>query len=180
MEIIRREDGLMLIKQYGKTYIRFAAGEIAETLYQVPITSDEAEKIISGECSMAGVVNSYSNRGELKPDSLMDNLIKDYLKCNADFSDERKDRIVEKLHKHGDIFYEFYYYVLRERFEEGIAIEGFSAKRLNKEYPLSVLGAYNYLIYLKEDPQNAILDLKKGLPRKYVIDTAGKSSGDKQ
>ena len=86
MNTIRSEDGLTLIEQYGKTYIRFAAGETAEALYQVPITSDEAEKIITGEYSMMGVVNSYQNKGELSPDNLMVNLVKDYLKCNTETS----------------------------------------------------------------------------------------------
>ena len=45
-------------------------------------------------------------------------------------------------------------------------IEGYSAKRLNTEYPLSILGAYNYLIYLREDLQNALKDLKNGLRKK--------------
>ena len=89
------------------------------------------------------------------------------LEYNTDFSDERKNKTIKKLRKYGDIFYEFYHYVLRERIEEeGVVIEGYSAKRLNTEYPLSILGAYNYLIYLREDLQNALKDLKNGLRKK--------------
>lgn len=165
--ILKKEDGLMLIKQYSKKYIRFAAGEIAEMLYQVPVTPDEATKVRLGEYSMADVVNSYSNQGKLKPDVLIDNLIRDYLEQNTKYSDKRKNKIIEGLRKHGDIFYEFYYYVLTGKFEEkGVTVEGFDAKTLHEKYPLSVLGAYNYLIYLREDPENALRDLKNGLPRK--------------
>ena len=172
MKIIKKGNGTLLVEQYGKTYIRFAAGEIAEILYQVPITSEEKEKVISGEYLMAEVVNSYSNKGELNPEELMDNLIKDYLEYNTDFSNERKNKIIKKLRKYGDIFYEFYHYALKERIEEeGVVIEGYSAKRLNAEYPLSILGAYNYLIYLREDPKNALKDLRNGLwEKQYIIE----------
>ena len=37
---------------------------------------------------------------------------------------------------------------------------------LSKEYYLSPLGAYNYLVYLIEDPERALADLKAGLPTK--------------
>ena len=43
---------------------------------------------------------------------------------------------------------------------------GYYASKLVEDFPLSPLGAYNYLIYLREDPQNAIADLKAGLPIK--------------
>ena len=43
---------------------------------------------------------------------------------------------------------------------------GYTAETLHRDYNLSPLGAYNYLVYLKEDPNNALTDLKAGLPRK--------------
>lgn len=49
---------------------------------------------------------------------------------------------------------------------EMIVIQGYTAKKLHEDFPLSPLGAYNYLIYLSEDPEDAIADLKRGLPRK--------------
>lgn len=73
---------------------------------------------------------------------------------------------MDKLHKYGDIFNEFYYYVLRESFEDGVVESGYYASKLVEDFSLSPLGAYNYLIYLREDPQNALADLKAGLPRK--------------
>lgn len=50
--------------------------------------------------------------------------------------------------------------------ENAVTVCGYCAEELNRSYPLSVLGAYNYLIYLREHPEEAIADLKKGLPRK--------------
>lgn len=45
-----------------------------------------------------------------------------------------------------------------------IKAEGFTAQHLATNYPLSALGAYNYLIYLREMPEKALADLKAGLP----------------
>ena len=45
-----------------------------------------------------------------------------------------------------------------------IKVEGLTAQHLATNYPLSALGAYNYLIYLREMPEIALADLKAGLP----------------
>ena len=42
--------------------------------------------------------------------------------------------------------------------------EEFTAQNLATNYPLSALGSYNYLIYLREIPEKALADLKAGLP----------------
>ena len=51
-------------------------------------------------------------------------------------------------------------------FEDGIIEHGYYASKLVEEFPLSQLGAYNYLIYLREDPEHALANLKAGLPKK--------------
>ena len=100
------------------------------------------------------------------PDGLVDRVINDHLTVSTDYSERRKQAILDKLHKYGDIFNEFYYYVLRETFEDGVVESGYFASKLVNDFPLSPLGAYNYLIYLREDPEHALADLKAGLPRK--------------
>ena len=45
-------------------------------------------------------------------------------------------------------------------------VEGYSAQDIFEKTYLTEIGAYNYLIYLKEDPEQALKDLKDGLPRK--------------
>jgi hypothetical protein len=75
--------------------------------------------------------------------------------------------MIRDMALHRDIYKEFAYYVKCRHFvNEPIVIEGFSAKDLYEKYPLSIMGAYNYLIYLKEDTENALADLKAGLPRR--------------
>lgn len=74
------------------------------------------------------------------------------------------------LQKQNDIYNEFMNGITSEPFafppESPISVEGYTAKELYDNYPLSEIGAYNYLIYLRNDPKSALSDLKKGLPRK--------------
>lgn len=51
-------------------------------------------------------------------------------------------------------------------FEKKSGFPKFKSKHKSKEYNLSPLGAYNYLVYLIEDPERALADLKAGLPTK--------------
>ncbi len=161
MEILKRENGIILVRQFDRYYLRFMAGQLSEMLYQIQISDDEASAIIKDAESCEQVLIKYENNNQDLPDGLSDKLIKDYLDYNTDYSEERKRRIIEKLHKYGDIYYEFYYYVMREIFEDGVEESGFCAGKLVEEYPLSPLGAYNYLIYLREEPAEAMRDLKK-------------------
>ncbi|MBW8383086.1 MAG: hypothetical protein K0M69_11275 [Youngiibacter sp.] len=79
-------------------------------------------------------------------------------------------RALSKLERHIDIYNEFVRGMGSDEFEypqsEEITEHGYSAKMLSMRYPLSHLGAYNYLIYLRESPEEALADLKKGLQRR--------------
>lgn len=73
-----------------------------------------------------------------------------------------------KLSKYTDIYSEFVSVIKSGKWVEqhsAISIENFTAERLNTNYPLSLLGAYNYLIFLRESPKEALDALDKGLPR---------------
>lgn len=166
MKILKRDQGIIVLKQYGKNYIRFIAGGIADKLYQMEISQEELDLIMNESVDGGLIVNRHMNEDPGLPNKLEDRVINDYLSFFTDYSDQRKRVILNKLHKYGDIFYEFYYYVLREPVEDEIVEAGYCASKLIEEYSLSPFGAYNYLIYLREDPEKAIADLKAGLPRK--------------
>lgn len=158
----------MLLEQYGNKYIRYDAGQISDVLLQIRITEEEFDKVQKEEITMESVVNYYDNRGLCSADELRSSLIKDYLRTVSDYSEKRLTSIVSKLIAHKDVYFEFYDYVLYEQFpeEDAIVVEGLSAQQLATNYPLSPLGAYNYLIYLREMPEKALADLKAGLPTK--------------
>ena len=171
MKILEKKLGIMLIEQYGKKYIRFDGGEIAEAILQVEITNEETERILNKEITMESVVNYYDNQGLCSKDTLRYSLIRDYLLTFDKYNEDRIIEIIEKLKKYGDIFFEFYDFVLYENFptEDRIEVEGYTAEKLYNTTMLNPLGAYNYLIYLRDNPEEALAYLKAGLPVKDVI-----------
>lgn len=93
--------------------------------------------------------------------------VKEILEHHYNMSEKRVVLAIRKLLRHKDIYDEF----VRvsngaSGLSEKLSVEGYTAEKLVQEFPLSLLGAYNYLIYLREDPGNALNDLKRGLPRK--------------
>lgn len=94
----------------------------------------------------------------------------DTLKHKFKMNQKMAIQSILKLQKESDIWAEFVQGIESNPFafpkENAIAVEGLTAEHLYKNYPLSEFGAYNYLIYLRKDPKNAINDLKQGLPRK--------------
>ena len=76
---------------------------------------------------------------------------------------------IRKLEKYPDIFEEFKTVLANDDIKllnTEITESGHTAKELNLNYSLSILGAYNYLIYLRELPSEALNYLEKGLPIK--------------
>ena len=177
VEILKREQGIIILNQYGKSYIRFMAGGISDKLYQIEISKEELDLVMNSSINGELIVNRYMNLEPGLPEGLEDRVIIDYLSFSTDYSDRRKQAILNKFHKYGDIFNEFYYYVLREIFEDGVVESGYYASKLVKEFNLSPLDAYNYLIYLREDTQNAIAGLKDGLQKSRLCKVARTRAG---
>jgi hypothetical protein len=76
----------------------------------------------------------------------------------------------DDLKRHQDILEEFYFFLKNRKFKteaEGcISVEGYTAEGLTKETYLKPIGAFNYLISLREHPKRALENLAQGLPRK--------------
>jgi len=98
-----------------------------------------------------------------------DKRILSMLKSDFRMSEKRAVLAIQKLLTHKDIYDEFVLVAMSGKYAKEssvVSVEGYTAESLNSNYPLSLLGAYNYLIYLRESPKEALEDLKKGLPRK--------------
>ena len=77
------------------------------------------------------------------------------------------DRNIKAFKEHQDIMMEYGEYTLTKQFTDNpISVEGYTAKRLTETTKLTVLGAYNYLIYLRRNPAEALKNLAAGLPTK--------------
>lgn len=96
-----------------------------------------------------------------------DEIILDYLMNKCKMSEKQAKENLGKLRRHEDIYTELVYYISHNDFKENpICIEGYSAEQLYKTTRLEIIGAYNYLIYLREKPEEALRDLNAGLPVK--------------
>lgn len=97
-------------------------------------------------------------------------MLQRYVQQKYGYSDKRASSMLNQMVLYEDIFEEFFNYARVGKFckkdKTQTQVCGYTAETLYRDYNLSPLGAYNYLVYLKEDPNNALTDLKAGLPRK--------------
>ena len=140
------------------------------------------EVIISGERDKTEIGVSYPKERTLNLLPLLseaesstyrfndyDKQVISMLKIEFGMSEKRAVLAIQKLLTHKDIYDEFDSSIKSGKYAKessAISVEGYTAEMLNVNYPLSLIGAYNYLIYLRESPKEALEDLKKGLPRK--------------
>lgn len=97
-----------------------------------------------------------------------ENTIIEYLQGECLMSSSKAKEVYEKFCEHFDILNEFYFCLKNKRLVTfyPITAKGVSAQQLVESYGLSLFGAYSFLIYLRESPEAALEDLRKGLPRK--------------
>ena len=77
------------------------------------------------------------------------NKILEYIKTEYGYSEDVSKWILERLSGHADILKDFYNYIMTGNLSSDI-------ERLSKDYHLSVLGAFNFSVYLKGNPQMII------------------------
>lgn len=78
--------------------------------------------------------------------------------------------VYNHLADHPEILTEFENYIKTGSFNMSdgscIEVEGYTAERLDKETYLTPVGAYNFLVYLKEFPEQAKSDLSNNIKKK--------------
>lgn len=95
MEILKRDQGIIVLNQYGKSYIRFMAGGISDKLYQIEISQEELDLVMNSSVNGELIVNRHMNLEPSLPDGLEDRVIIDYLSFSTDYSDRRKQAILD-------------------------------------------------------------------------------------
>ena len=93
-----------------------------------------------------------------------------YIENKYGYSNNRAKKMAEQIFRHDEIFEEFFNYIrigkMRKKDRTQVTICDYTAEKLFNEYDLSPLGAYNFLVYLKEEPERALEDLRNGLPKR--------------
>lgn len=96
-------------------------------------------------------------------------VILSYLMKEYNYSEKKADKALEYLRQNKYVAFEFLYYIENGVFvPEKYATEyyGYTVAKLSQRDDLTLLGAFNYLIYLQKKPEEALANIKKGLPRK--------------
>lgn len=168
MNVLKEYKGYQLIERYDKTYIRFWGGREEDMPCEIPVSKTDAERVISEASVIDELLSIAKTQIEWTANSFYKIGITEYILHHMKLSQTRAEKSYEKIARHADIRKEFYLYIMNDEVftPNPIKVEGFTAQHLVTNYPLSVLGAYNYLIYLREMPEKALADLKAGLPTK--------------
>lgn len=168
METIVNDSGMKLIKKYERYYIRFMGGQHEEYPCDLLITNREAASVITDNTTMKVIMDKYKKEIPWTLSYFVEEAITNYMLYACGTTKKGIAKELERLNRHKDIKMEFYETIMYGDFPANnpITVEGYNAKQLNKNTHLSVIGAYNYLIYLREDTKNALTNLQKGLPKK--------------
>ena len=98
----------------------------------------------------------------------MEKAIREYLKTECGKSDAFINLCLEKMTANPDIMSAFGEWLATRDFQSihSPVIEGYDAVKLNNVGVLSPVGVFNYLVYLRNKPTEAIAALENGLPNK--------------
>ena len=91
-----------------------------------------------------------------------------FFKSRFNMSDEEINITWENLTHNFSILNEVKYFSVHNEIlpkEDAYTVEGYTAQDLFETTNLSEIGAYNYLVYLKEHPKEGLEALAKGLPK---------------
>ena len=90
----------------------------------------------------------------------------EFLKKEYSLSSKQTEDAFNYLKQDMRVLFEFKYFAANREFPPARVahkVQGYSAEQIYKTTHLDVLGAFNYLIYLKRNPKEALENLQKGL-----------------
>lgn len=133
---------------------------------------DSEERAIAELIELAEYYNFVHIREEVvnEFDSKKQTIV-DYLIAKYDYSEAKAERAFSYLLQNKTIAFEFVYYIEHQQFvpdKYATKYSEYTAKILSEHADLTLLGAFNYMVYLKKNPSEAVANLKKGLPRRKI------------
>lgn len=96
-------------------------------------------------------------------------IIVEYIKSEYGYSDTKAQKALDYLLQVKVIAFEFLHFIENGSFvpdKYASVFSGYTAKKISTEANLTVLGAFNYMVFLKQNPSEALSNLEKGLPRR--------------
>lgn len=168
----------MVINTFGyyqnddKTWIAFVTDEERGTEIKRKKVCTEEEAIVylvelSNSQNFAHYSNTIMEHFEEKQ-----TIIIEHLKAEYGYSEAKANKAIDYLMQIKIIAFEYLYFIENGDYvpdKYASVFSGYTAKRICTETNLTVLGAFNYMIYLHKMPEKALVNLKAGLPVKDVI-----------
>ena len=134
---------------------------------------DTEEKAITFLIELAENCNfSYHYQTIINDFSKAENEITLYLETRCGYSETKAIKALAYLLQVRSIAFEYWYFIKHGKYvldKFATKCFGYTAKRLKQETRLTELGAFNYMVYLKRKPEEALANLKKGLPRRRLL-----------
>ena len=94
-------------------------------------------------------------------------IIRQYVLVSDDVPEQIAETISNRFSMHQDIENELVCFIQTSEFPENpIWVEGYTAEMLYASNRLNYIGAYSYLAFLREKPDEALDRLKRRLPQK--------------
>ena len=118
--------------------------------------------------SRRSVRGIYENDSYLLPRSQVLSFIKSEFHLTDKQAEENFEKLKQKMH----LMMEFKYYIVEKKFigsKYAYKIAGYTTEMIFNQTSLNVLGAFNYMLYLRSNREEALEQLKKGLLMRKII-----------
>lgn len=133
---------------------------------------DSEERAISELIELVEYNNFVHMRNQAKNEiESKKRFIVDYLISKYGYSEIKAEKAYSYLLQNKTIAFEFVYYLEHLEFvpdKYAAKYSEYTVKKLSEREDLTLLGAFNYMVYLKKNPTEALANLKKGLPRRKI------------
>lgn len=127
---------------------------------------DDFYRNVFGRLDIMGFINRSINKKIIQTPK---SYVCDCLQKKYDISESDAEDTWNYLLYDFHVLNEVKYFALNNKFvpkDDCYRVHGYSAQDIYEKTYLTEIGAYNYLIYLEKHPEQALNDLKNGLPRK--------------
>jgi hypothetical protein len=154
----------LMCRYDDRYYIRFTMddGFIAELpVSDIPTGFDVVKRIREKPEEMIKIVNSFRKKGTWNENSYLQSTLTDHLLYSGDMPMRQAAFVLKRLNNHEDILHEMYNMIVEGKPGFRVAKEcGYTAADLMEATSLNLIGAYLFLISLREDPENASVQLE--------------------
>ena len=154
----------LILRYQDRYYIRFEleSGFVAELpVSEIPTGKDVVKLIKDKPEEMIRIVNAFCKKGDWTETSYVQSTIVDCLLYSGDMPISQASKIWAKLSRHDDIVQEMYNMIVEEAPGfRSVKAAGFTARKLMDMTQMTLIGAYLFMVALREEPKEALPQLK--------------------